>query len=223
MSLSAEAPAPQGPAPTPFWQLAIETSTLKRLLDAHQRDPSSVSVVNRKEAHLLLDRFRHRDSDRSYLTPLAPDAAISIELEMRAPGFAPDYFLDSGYHFVSARFREAARFPDGAVSYLDAPCLRCTPEAAAQDYKAMWVNGFEDVIDRERSEILPPERLPDRSTYVIRDDLSVSAPIFQPGLNAWVMLTDDAARRLAAAHLEGVAFRDVTRYRPDGQFVRLGD
>ena len=57
----------------------------------------------------------------------------------------------------------------------------------------------------------------------IRDDLSVSAPIFQPGLNAWVMLTDEAARRLAAAHLEGVAFRDVTRYRPDGQFVRLDD
>ena len=98
-----------------------------------------------------------------------------------------------------------------------------TPHADPLAFSAHFLSASAEGGAQVATEILPPERLPERSTYVFCANLSVSAPIFQPGLSAWVMLTDEAARRLAAAHLEGVAFRDVTRYRPDGQFVRLDD
>lgn len=208
---------------TEYWELRESYSIGVVKTAAQHRDRLSISIINIEKAHALLDRFGHEENDRWYLTPISPEAAIPIELEIRAPGYAPDYFFETGFHFVSARFRHAANFPDDAVQYLDAPCLRCTPEAKAKDYKAMWVHHFEDVLDRERSIILPPERLPERSTYVFRDDLTVSAPIFQLGVYAAAMLPDAAARRLAAEKLDGVAFWDWTRYRPDGQFVRLGE
>ena len=192
-------------------------------MDEQQRDRLSVSIINIDEAHGLLNRVRHRENDRSTLPPLPPQAAIPIELEIRLPGYAPDYFFETGFHFVSARFRLAANFPDSAVQYLDAPCLRCTPEAKAKDYKVLWVHHFEDVLDRQRSVILPLDSYPERSSYVFREDVPVSSPVFQLGLYSAIMLTDAAARRLAAEHLDGVAFWDMTRYTPEGPFVTMGE
>lgn len=223
MPLSADVMA-QDVGPTPrFWGVIEAHHREGEKIEAQLRERLSISIINLDEAHALLDRFRHRGNDRSYLLSLPPEASISIELEMRVPGYAPDYFFETGFHFVSARFRQAANFPDGVVKYLDAPCLRCTPEAKARDYKAMWVNGFADALDREQSTIVSPERFPERSTYVFSEKLAPSAPIFQLGLYGWVMMTDAAARRLAAERLDGVAFCDITHYRADGQFVRMDD
>lgn len=206
-----------------FWRLALGLPTQKAQIEAQQRDRLSISIVNIDDAHALLDRFEQKVNGRRYLTPIAPEDAIPVELEVREPGFAPDYFFETGFHFVSARFRAAANFPGNAVQYLDAPCTRCTPEAKAKDYKVLWVHHFEDVLDSERSVILPADSYPDRSSYVFRDDLAVTAPVFQLGLYLAVMLTDAAARRLAAEHLDGVAFQDMTRYSAEGPFVTMGD
>ena len=87
----------------------------------------------------------------------------------------------------------------------------------------LWVHHFEDVLDRERSNIVPPESYPERSRYVFREDVPVASPVFQLGLYSAVMLTDAAARRMAAEHLDGVAFADMTRYRPEGPFLTMED
>lgn len=206
-----------------FWRLALDLPTEKVQIEAQQHDRLSISIVNIDEAHTLLRRFDQAIGDRRRASPIPPQDAIPIELEIRIPGYAPDYFFETGFHFVSARFRAAANFPDDAVQYLDAPCTRCTPEAKAKDYKVLWVHHFEDVLDRERSVILPADSYPERSSYVFRDDVTVSAPVFQLGLYLAVMLTDAAARRLAAEHLDGVAFEDMTRDSPEGPFVTMGD
>lgn len=223
MTLSAETMAQETTPKPPFWRLDESDDRLHEKIDAHQRDRLSISIVNIDKAHTLLRRFDQASGDRRRANPIPPQDAIAIELEIRAPGFAPDYFFETGFHFVSARFRAAANFPDDAVQYLDAPCIRCTPEAKAKDYKVLWVHHFEDVLDRERTILLPGDSFPPRSTYVFRDDLTVPAPVFQLGLYLAVMLTDTAARRLAAEHLDGVAFQDMTRYSPEGPFVTMGE
>lgn len=223
MTLSDKAPAQEPLSGPLFWRLAQGTDRLHEKLDAQLRDRLSISIVNIDDAHTFLRRFDQTIGDRRRARPIPSLDAIPIELEIRIPGYAPDYFFETGFHFVSARFRTAANFPDDAVQYLDAPCTRCTPEAKAKDYKVLWVHHFEDVLDRERSVILPADSYPERSSYVFREDVAVTAPVFQLGLYLAVMLTDATARRLAAEHLDGVAFQDITRYSPEGPFVTMGD
>lgn len=220
MTPSAEAQARNSEESPPFWRLMQGDPAHGVKLDAQQRDRLSISILNIEAAHGLLRHFRHEDSDIVYALPVPSDAMIPIELEIRQPGYAPDYFFETGFHFVSARFRAVADFPGDAVQYLDAPCVRCTPEAKAKDYKVLWVHRVEDVLDRERSRFQgfdgPPPYGRDEIVYL--DGKTVSAPIFHLGIRPWLLLTDAAARRISRAGLDGITFWDLTRRGPGGEW-----
>lgn len=215
--------------PSAFWCLSETWDTRSEKIDNQlEKDRLSISIANIEDAHKILDSFSSGPFDHAARKAITPDRIIPIELEITAPGYAPDYFFESGFAFVSARFREVADFPSDAVQYLDAPCIRCTPEATAKDYQALWVHHTEDVLDPDKTIIRSPaeltidELLYTRNSFVYRKGYHASSPVFYLRHRAETMVTHDMARKLAAARLDGVALEDLTRLTSDLLHPRMG-
>ena len=216
-----------GGASPPYWRLNSTRESNHQYFEGAKEDRLAISIVNIEEAWAILDDFESGPFDNRSIGQISFDRQIPIELQITAPGYTPDYFFETGFSFVSARFREVADLPLDKVQYLDAPCNNCTPEAKAKDYKALWVHHFEDVLDpaktivRAPSRLSPQELMTTRDTYVYREGYQVSSPVFHLADRGYIMVTDALARKLAAAGLDGVALEDLTSVTPDLQWRTL--
>lgn len=224
-------PAATQDASAPYWRLNSSRESNSQYFEGAKKDRLAISIVNFEEAHILLREHKRGSFMDRRIAVIPPDRQIPIELQITAPGFAPDYLFETGFSFVSARFREVAGLPLDKVQYLDAPCNICTPEAKAKDYKVLWVHHFEDVLDpartiiRDATRLTPEQLMTTRDTYVYRDGHQVGSPVFHLADRGFLMVTDALARRLARAKLDGVALEDLTSLTPDLQrpTLEVGD
>lgn len=231
LAVTAVTPAMPQSSDAPYWRLNSSRESNRQYFAGAKKDRLAISIVNIEEAHVILRAHRSGPFYDTRIDPLSAEAQIPIELQITASGFAPDYLFETGFSFVSARFREVADLPLDKVQYLDAPCNICTPEAKAKDYKVLWVHHFEDVLDpartiiRDATRLTPEQLMTTRDTYVYRDGHQVGSPVFHLSDRGFIMVTDALARRLARAKLDGVALEDLTSLTPDLQrpTLEVGD
>ncbi|HEY2133196.1 MAG TPA: DUF1629 domain-containing protein, partial [Acetobacteraceae bacterium] len=135
-------------------------------------------------------------------------------------GFAPDYFIYSGYRFCSRKLRNALAQPDHVIQFAPAELIQGGPEVQAQDYKLMRVIAKQQAMDLKQSDYRKEEHV-NRITgeieiwprfmrrFVVLENLKPATEIFRIKESTTnILVTDALAERVLRAGCTGMEFVD---------------
>ncbi|HUZ65433.1 MAG TPA: DUF1629 domain-containing protein [Acetobacteraceae bacterium] len=184
---------------------------------------------NRAE-HALRIEVDHWSGGEVYL----PAGFPMLRLALPDKKFAPDFFGYGGYHFCSARFRDALAQPDGvAVQYMPIQLVSGSEAARAQDYRLLRILASESPLDMERSickveevvNVVTGRRRPwlrSLNRIVVADGFVPKSEIFCiEEASSNVLVTDALAERLLRAGCTGMRFLDPAVNRSGMYILRI--
>ena len=147
-----------------------------------------------------------------------------IQISVRHPTYAPDFFGCGMFAFASERARKVMNLPDDEVQYLEVDDSNCSDYVKAQNYKAMNILKTCSVSDPGKSGYsdmpLPkPEDIPEGFTMdkvmsmrvrriAINPDAKPDASIFYDDYFPQPFCTDELAMTVLRAGLTGMTFFD---------------
>lgn len=174
-------------------EVAWHLGTSAAIIDAYNvmidRNPPGLDAPNWNTFRQALNAIAREQGRRAALPPgVWPlDRLPPFRLTLTDPSFAPDFFRDAGFFYVSRRFRDAAEAAGGKVAYVPVDLTGSHPGALAQDYRML------NVIE------LGLDKSPFALTATPEGALVPTC-------------TDAFAEALQRARLTGIRFRDVVTH-----------
>lgn len=155
-----------------------------------------------------------------YHQPL-PGNFPRAQLKFPSTGFAPDYFKNNGFNFVSAKFRQVMGIKlveEEVVQFYPLQWIKGNTEAVAQDYNLMHIRAAQFAIDIEKSDLKTEEKISaktqepylhllDIKKLILRQDIPSNPEIFMvEEIPSVIMATDILAQRVLKSGCTGVTF-----------------
>jgi hypothetical protein len=199
-----------------FWIMREQLDTFE--LTGEYASRGQLGIMNSRELKKSLREFKHSLPGDGPFCQQLPNDFLRAQLKMPQDPFAPDYWRNNNFHFVSAKFREVMGSIRDAVQFFPLHSIKGNADAIAQDYNLMHIRATQLAIDIEKSDLKTEEKISvktqepylhlfDIEKLILRADILSKPELFiVKEIPSIIMVADTLAQRVLETECTGVTF-----------------